>query len=100
MKNRSLLCLYTIFIFTNLFSLEEQKPLWVEFEEAKTLFENGNFQDALEYFLEVTKNEINFPEAEYMIGLLYLEEGELEIAEEQVKKAIKLAPFLQSPKKY
>lgn len=78
-----------------LFALDEL-PLWVEFEKAKELFHNGEFQDALDFFIKATKADTPYPEAEYMIGLLYLEEGELKIAEEQVKRAIELSPYLQS----
>jgi len=75
----------------------EKKPLWVEFQEATELYYTGHFQEALDYFIEVTKGDRPFPEAEYMIGLLYLEEGELRIAESQIKKAISLSVYLEVP---
>lgn len=76
----------------------ENPPLWVKFEDAKELFRNGHFQESLDFFIEVTKGDKPFPEAEYMIGLLYLEEGELLIAEKQILKAIDQSPFLQFPR--
>lgn len=80
---------------SNTISSLEEKPLWVKFQEAKSYYENGNFQEALNFFLEVTKSPTPFPEAEYYIGMLYLEEGELDVAEEQIKKAIDLSHYLQ-----
>lgn len=94
MKNSLFLLLLTLSL--SLFSLEE-KPLWVEFQEAKALYERGEFQKALDFFLDSTKGSIPFPEAEYMIGLLYLEEGELDLAEIQVKKAIDNYSYLEVP---
>ncbi|MGL1894223.1 MAG: hypothetical protein OCD02_21515 [Spirochaetaceae bacterium] len=99
MKNRFLfilIILSTSFLYSIDLDIQE-KPLWVQFEEAKSLYQNGEFQEALDFFLEVTKNPRPFPEAEYMIGLLYLEEGELEIAEEQILKALGYSNYLQVP---
>ncbi len=95
MKN-NLIVFYLIFVLLSISSLED-KPLWVEFQEAKDLYERGDFQEALGFYLDVTKSNTPYPEAEYMIGLLYLEEGELALAKEQVKKAISLSHYLQFP---
>lgn len=95
MKNRFYMLFLLFLVSISLYSLEDEKPLWVEFQEAKSLYENGRFQEALDFFLEVTKSETPYPEAEYMIGMLYLEEGELAIAEKQVIKAIDLSEFLE-----
>lgn len=94
MINRISIILLFIILSIPIFSLDE-KPLWVEFQEAKKLYENGEFQGALDFFLKVTKGDMPFPEAEYMIGLLYLEEGELDIAETQILKAIDLSVYLE-----
>lgn len=94
MRNKILFLLILLIYTVSIFSLEE-KPLWVEFQEAKRLYESGHFQEALDYFLDVTKSETPFPEAEYMIGMLYLEEGELDIAEKQIMKAIELSTYLE-----
>ncbi|QEN05848.1 hypothetical protein EW093_14440 [Thiospirochaeta perfilievii] len=93
MRN-SLLIICLTLLSLPLFSLDK-KPNWVNFQEAKMFYESGNFREALDYYLQVTKSPTPNPEAEYMIGLLYLEEGELEIAEEQILKAISLSHYLQ-----
>lgn len=95
MRNRYLILFLIFNISVLLYSLEDDKPLWVEFQEAKSLYENGHFQEALDFFLDVTTSETPYPEAEYMIGMLYLEEGELALAEKQVIKAIDLSSFLE-----
>lgn len=84
-----LLCTMTL-----IHSLEEE-PVWVEFQQARALYDSGEFKEALNYFLNVTQGDRPFPEAEYMIGLLYLEEGELEIAEKQVLKAMENSHYLE-----
>lgn len=96
MRSRILTLLLVLFTLTPL-SAQEGLPLWVKFENAKELFRSGEFRDSLDFFIEVTKGDRPFPEAEYMIGLIYLEEGELQIAKEQVKKAITYSSFLQVP---
>lgn len=93
MKIKALL-FFLLSSLTTLSALEE-KPVWVEFQQARALYESGEFREALNYFLNVTKGDRPFPEAEYMIGLLYLEEGELEIAEKQVLKALENSHYLE-----
>ncbi|MBN2618428.1 MAG: tetratricopeptide repeat protein [Spirochaetales bacterium] len=93
MRFKFLIILY-LFSSIAIFS-QDNLPLWIKFQEAKMMYENGDFQDALEFFLSVTSKDTPFPEAEYMIGLLYLEEGELDLAENQIKKAIELSPYLE-----
>lgn len=95
---RSRTILLIIFINSITLFCRDNLPMWVQFENAKELFRTGQFQESLDFFLEVTKGNKPFPEAEYMIGLLYLEEGELQIAEKQIKKAIELSPYLQVQK--
>lgn len=87
--------LLLLFYLSSFIYAIEGKPLWVEFQEAKALYESGEFKEALNYFLSVTKGDRPFPEAEYMIGLLYLEEGELEIAEKQILKALENSHYLE-----
>lgn len=93
MKNKFLtgLLLLTISFFTF-----GEEPDWVNYSRAKEKYYNGEFKESLDYFLDVTKDG-NFPEAEYMIGLIYLEEGELALAKDQVQKAIDLKHYLEVP---
>ena len=94
MKNNMLFLLLQL---SFLLAAQEENPLWVQFQEAKELFHNGEFQESLDFFVNTTKSETPYPEAEYMIGLIYLEEGELAIAKEQILKAIDLSIYLEVP---
>ena len=67
---------------------EEQLPDWVRLENGKRLFDDGKFGDALLIFQKLREKTDSYPEADYWIGRVFEEEGELGLAESQYLRAL------------
>ncbi len=78
---------------------DDSTPVWVIFEKGKEAYDRGEFGDALGLFREARRREEEgkYPEAEYWIGIIYEEEGELELAAEQYRRALELRSRLSVP---
>lgn len=78
----------TLFSAVPIYSQEDALPDWVRLEQAKRLFEEGLFGEALVVFKDLRESTDSYPEADFWIGRIYEEEGELSLAEAQYLKAL------------
>jgi len=74
-------------------------PLWIIYEKGLASFDQREYGDALILFREAISRDSQqiFPEAEFAIGLVYEEEGELALAEEQYLRALNHRDRLSIP---
>lgn len=74
---------------------EERKlPVWVLMEKGKASFREGDFATAYSFFIHARNKGAVLPEAEYWMGRVYEEEGELPLAIAQYQKALELSRYL------
>ncbi len=95
-----LLCWQTGLFGQNLLDqFDEDTPVWIIFEQGKEAYHRGEFGDALSLFREARRREDagRYPEAEYWMGIIYEEEGELQLAEEQYELALEYRDRLSIP---
>ena len=85
-----LICFSLMFLSIGpvLFCEETEVPDWIRLEQGKRLFEKGNFGEALVIFKDLRESTDSYPEADFWIGRVFEEEGELSLAQAQYKKAL------------
>ncbi len=76
---------------------DQDLPGWVLYEKGLFLYEEGELDQALEYFNLSAKSGNLTPEANYYIGRIYEEEGDYLLAEKQYDKALEDSRFLYIP---
>ncbi|MDC7223625.1 MAG: hypothetical protein PQJ60_07765, partial [Spirochaetales bacterium] len=76
---------------------EKNMPVWVLMEKGKASFREGDFATALTYFTYSRNKGAVLPEAEYWMGRVYEEEGELPLAILQYEKSLDQARYLYIP---
>jgi tetratricopeptide (TPR) repeat protein len=76
---------------------ETSSPSWLLYEQGKAAMDREEYGEALKLFQEAVKGDGIFPEAEIGIGDVYIEEGELELAIAQYKKAYELRKSFYIP---
>lgn len=74
--------------------IDREHPSWILLEKGRSFFADKELATALNYFILAKEREVIYPEAEYWIGRVFEEEGELILAEEQYLKALEMARFL------
>ena len=74
-----------------------QEPAWILLERGKSAFENRNLTAALDLILEAVESTDDFPEGEYWLGRVYAAQGQSVLAEEQYRRAIRMALYLRVP---
>lgn len=79
---------------TLIFAVEQP---WILLERGKLAWENRNFPEALDITLQAADSMENYPEAEFWLGRIYASQGQLVLAEEQYRRALKMASFLRVP---
>ncbi|MDC7221653.1 MAG: hypothetical protein PQJ59_17100 [Spirochaetales bacterium] len=90
-----ILLLCQVFLFAEDLSEDEKDmPVWVLMEKGKASFREGDFATALTYFTYSRNKGAVLPEAEYWMGRVYEEEGELTLAVFQYEKALDQARYL------
>ncbi|RKX77723.1 MAG: hypothetical protein DRP87_08390 [Spirochaetes bacterium] len=83
-------------LFTQELSLENL-PSWLILEYGKHAFNNGEFGLALEYGRRAIEKEEVYPEADMLIGAVFKEQGESELAIRQYQKAYENRNYLYIP---
>ncbi len=78
-------------------SADEAETAWFTYEEAQALYEQREFGKALQFYKDAIALAGNLPEAEVGIGDVYREEGELDLALSQYRKALNRAGSLRVP---
>ena len=75
-------------------SLSDSDEIWTEIiSNGKFYIENGLYDEAIEYFTEVSLEYPSAPEAHYYLGLACYAKGDFENAEKNLKKTVELNPY-------
>jgi tetratricopeptide (TPR) repeat protein len=82
-----IVALVAILLGWSVFGQDKQSQNWLLFEQGNALMGSKEFGQALQYYKEAINAAGIFPEAEMAIGDVYFEEGELDLALSQYKKA-------------
>jgi len=72
-------------------------PAWILLEKGKNSFEQKKLSEAFDYLLDAVELQREYPEAEFWLGRVYEAQGQIILAEEQYRRAIKLAIYLRVP---
>lgn len=112
-RNRKTLILLAFFLLAivNIFSQDEDISeivtagiekldsieSWLLFEKGLNTFQNRNYGESLNYFNKLIERHGVFPEAEYWIGRVFEQEGEIILAERQYLKALEAERTLLIP---
>ena len=73
---------------------ERELPVWVLMEKGKASFREGDFATALTFFSYSRNKGAVLPEAEYWMGRVFEEEGELSLAVAQYQIALEQSRYL------
>jgi tetratricopeptide (TPR) repeat protein len=73
---------------------ERELPVWVLMEKGKASFREGDFATAHTFFSYARNKGAVLPEAEYWMGRVFEEEGELTLAVAQYQKALEQSRYL------
>jgi len=91
---KKILVLLVVLLFSvlSLAAVEEETywPAWKLLDKAKVLYEENRLGDSIAYLYAAKRKSPDFPlpEADYYLGLIFLSEGETDLAENQLKEAI------------
>lgn len=76
---------------------EKDLPPWLLLEYGKKAYDEGEYGQALRFFMGSLEKQKSYPEAERWIGQVYEAEGEYALAEKQYLKAYDLRNLLYIP---
>lgn len=76
---------------------ENNLPSWLLLEYGKKAYDEGEYGQALKFFMGSLEKQKSYPEAERWIGKVYEAEGEYALAERQYLKAFDLRNLLYIP---
>ncbi len=76
---------------------EQRIPSWLLLEQGKSLYQQGDYGEALRKFLLTKRSTVYAPEANYLIGRIFNTDNNLSLAISQMQEALDQKDFFYDP---